>query len=179
MHPAISHNTNVSVYISIVRNMKRSYTDDKAIALVKSCNSISSVLKGLGLNPTAGTHYKVIWNLINKHGIDVSHFTGQAWKKGNHKDKFPLSDYLVNHGIRRISSCKLKFKLYRAGFKKPACEICGTSQWQSKPVPTELHHINGDNKDNRLENLQLLCANCHGQTKNFCLRKDTRKLMDT
>ena len=34
-----------------------------------------------------------------------------------------------------------------------------------------LHHVNGDGSDNRLENLQMLCPNCHSQTENFAGRK--------
>jgi len=60
--------------------------------------------------------------------------------------------------------------------KEDKCEICGcTNEWQNKPITLELHHINGDHYDNRLENLQILCPNCHSQTKNFRGRSSVRK----
>lgn len=46
------------------------------------------------------------------------------------------------------------------------CEICGLSEWMGKPIPIELHHIDGDSDNNKEDNLQLLCSNCHGQTDN-------------
>ena len=48
------------------------------------------------------------------------------------------------------------------------CAICGINEWLGQPLVLQLHHINGDNTDNRLENLQLLCPNCHSQTDNYC-----------
>ena len=47
------------------------------------------------------------------------------------------------------------------------CECCNNTEWNGKPIPLELHHINGDNTDNRIENLQILCPNCHAQTEHY------------
>lgn len=69
---------------------------------------------------------------------------------------------------KRIKGNSLKEKLYRNGLKERKCEICGLTEWNGKEIILQLHHINGDNKDNRLENLQILCPNCHSQTDNFC-----------
>ena len=64
----------------------------------------------------------------------------------------------------------LKRRLIRMGLKEERCEICGISDWLDAPLSLALHHVNGDGKDNRLENLQLLCPNCHSQTDNFAGR---------
>ena len=57
--------------------------------------------------------------------------------------------------------------MIRAGLKENRCENCGITEWLGKPLSMELHHVNGDGRDNRLENLQLLCGNCHAQTDNW------------
>lgn len=62
---------------------------------------------------------------------------------------------------------KLKERLFSEGIKECKCECCGISEWQGKPISLQLHHING----NRLENLQILCPNCHSQTDNFSSKK--------
>ena len=64
----------------------------------------------------------------------------------------------------------IKARLLQAGLKDSACEICGLAAWQGAQLSLELHHINGDGRDNRLENLQLLCPNRHSQTDTFGAR---------
>ena len=71
-----------------------------------------------------------------------------------------LEDILVKNS--NFQSYKLKKRLFSAKLKKPRCELCG---WAKKTadgrLPLELDHISGDSKDNRLENLRILCPNCH------------------
>jgi HNH endonuclease len=61
----------------------------------------------------------------------------------------------------------LKLRLVGEGLKQNRCEACGLTEWLGRPLSMALHHVNGDGRDNRLENLQLLCPNCHSQTDNF------------
>jgi 5-methylcytosine-specific restriction endonuclease McrA len=61
----------------------------------------------------------------------------------------------------------LKKRLTRAGLLPSDCQDCGLGEWRGRPLALELHHINGDGKDNRLENLALLCPNCHSQTDSW------------
>jgi 5-methylcytosine-specific restriction endonuclease McrA len=55
--------------------------------------------------------------------------------------------------------------------KEPRCEACGLTEWLARPISFELHHVNGDGNDNRLENLLILCPNCHSQTDTWGGRK--------
>ena len=72
-------------------------------------------------------------------------------------------------GVRQRTH--LKLRLIAAGLKEDRCEGCGIAEWRQAPLSLALHHLNGDGHDNRLENLQLLCPNCHSQTENFGGRK--------
>lgn len=73
---------------------------------------------------------------------------------------------LLTRGKKRVGN-HLKRRMLKAGLKENRCEICGITDWMGRPLNMELHHRNGDGLDNRVENLQLLCANCHAQTDNW------------
>ena len=75
---------------------------------------------------------------------------------------------------RKTSRGHLKARLLREGLKQCRCEVCGLSEWRGQPLSMELHHVNGDGRDNRLENLRFLCGNCHSQTPNWGGRNRNR-----
>lgn len=80
----------------------------------------------------------------------------------------PITELLVAgsyHGRHN-----LKTRLVREGLKRRECERCGLVDWLGEPLTLALHHINGRRNDNRLENLMLLCPNCHSQTDTFAGR---------
>lgn len=77
----------------------------------------------------------------------------------------PLEEILVEGST--YQSNKLRLRLLKAGLKEYRCEKCNNTEWNDQPIPLELNHINGDNSDNRLENLELLCPNCHAQTDSY------------
>lgn len=68
-------------------------------------------------------------------------------------------------------SYKLKKRLIAEGLKENKCELCGISKWRGNPLSVELDHIDGNPGNNKLENLQLLCPNCHSQTPTFRARQ--------
>jgi DNA-binding CsgD family transcriptional regulator len=88
--------------------------------------------------------------------------------------EIPLEELLII-GRKGTNRTHLKSRLIKAGLKENRCEECGITEWRGRPLNMELHHVNGDGEDNRLENLQLLCGNCHAQTDNWGGRGKRRK----
>ena len=86
----------------------------------------------------------------------------------------PLTSLLARGKLR--GRYNLKLRLMRAGLKDGSCEKCGIGDWRGEPLSMALHHVNGDGRDNRLDNLRLLCPNCHSQTENFAGRGVVRPI---
>lgn len=86
--------------------------------------------------------------------------------------RLPAATYLTFDRVQHRGT--VKRALLRERLKDNSCEACGISEWLGKPLSLALHHVNGDGRDNRLENLQLLCPNCHSQTENFAGRNVVR-----
>ena len=66
---------------------------------------------------------------------------------------------------------KLKTLLFKFHIKENKCEKCGISDWYGKPLQCELHHIDGNKYNHKLENLIILCPNCHSQTETFRFKR--------
>lgn len=129
---------------------------------VRASQSLRQVIFRLKLIP-AGGNYEHVKRIIGEMNLDTSHFTGKLWNKGKIIPREPLialKDILIKES--GFQSYKLKNRLFKEGLKKPICEICG---WCKKSpdgrTPLELDHMNGNRHDNRIENLRILCPNCH------------------
>lgn len=146
-------------------NTRYTYSEEDLRKAVKESFSIRQVLNKLGLKE-AGGNYDTTKRRIKKLNIDISHFTGQLWSKGKTLGPKREIDYYLKENIV-VQSFRLRNRLISEGIKQHKCECCGITEWRGKPTPIELDHINGDNTDNRLENLRLLCPNCHALTDTY------------
>lgn len=119
--------------------------------------------KNYGLSFSTFKRYAKLYGCYNPNqgGKGTTKSYKNALKKVNDilSGKFP-----------NFQTYKLKQKLIKLGIKQNKCEICGCKDWQGKPLQMQLHHIDGNPKNHLLNNLQMLCPNCHSQTENFTAR---------
>lgn len=142
-----------------------SKSDDAFMDAVKNSSSIAQVLVRLNLAPYGG-NYKTFHKRVKELNLDTSHFTGKAHNGGRViGPKRPVEDYLSNE--QTISSNNLKKRLINEGLFNHQCSTCGCTKWFGADIPLELDHIDGDNKNNNLSNIRLLCPNCHAMTDNY------------
>lgn len=142
------------------------------IDLIKNSFSLREVCLKAGLVVTTG-NYDTLKKIIKDENIDVSHFKRQSKKITEKRD----ITYYLKKDVK-IGTSLLKKKLFQEELKEKRCECCGRTEWMGKPINLQLHHINGDNTDNRLENLQILCPNCHSYTDNYCGKNQKLNIKD-
>jgi 5-methylcytosine-specific restriction endonuclease McrA len=145
-----------------VRMRQRKWTIEQLRSAAKDSTSIRQVLFRLGL-VQAGGNYEQVKRELARQSIDTAHFTGKVWNKGRKTPRtpfIPTINLLVENST--FQRHKLKNRLYREGLKMPRCEMCGWAELSADGrLPLELDHINGDRHDNRIQNLRILCPNCH------------------
>lgn len=144
------------------------YTKELLETLINSSTSLAEILRKLGKRPVGG-NYKTLNTCIKKYNLETNHLTGRAWNCGKTIPKKPvysIKEILVEDSPFRTPH-KLKIRLIKEGYKEHRCEMCNLEEWNKKPISLELHHKNGINTDNRLENILIICPNCHSQTSTY------------
>ncbi len=146
------------------RNNK--YTKEVLQRAVSQSSTWAAVCDLFGIKSSSGTQSYLI-KRAQEFGIETTHFKGRGWAAGKSAARYgrfrgskPIEEYLILNGPK-ISNEKLKWLLIKAKLKQAQCEWCGTTEWLGTKVILELDHINMNKFDLRIDNLQLLCPNCH------------------
>ena len=140
--------------------------DEQYRNAVMQSRSIAGALRLLGVAPEGG-NYRVLHRAIERLDLDTSHFAGQSWSRGATVPSRvrPIEDYLSNK--YPIQSDRLRRRLVNEGVVERRCSCCKLDTSMDQPIPLELDHIDGNHQNNALDNLRLLCPNCHSLTPTF------------
>jgi hypothetical protein len=143
--------------------------DDKLIAkYISESSTIAEVLRKLGLDPK-GRNYKIVKDTIKKYNLDSSHFLGKSHAKNKPQRMVDWNEILIENSSVTLHNSRKK-RLIKEGLLKNECYICKLTSWLDCPISLQIDHINGISNDHRLENLRMLCPNCHSQTETFAGR---------
>lgn len=145
-------------------------SDSDFKALVARSHHIGGVLNAFGLE-NVGRNHHTARERIHHLGVNTAHFDPKkrTWRQGQ-----PLSQVLVEEGS--LGPTHLKRRLLKAGVLIEVCVLCGQGPfWQGIKLMLVLDHINGKRRDNRLENLRLLCPNCNSQQPTFSGRHNRKQ----
>jgi|LakMenEpi03Aug12_release.lakeMendotaPanAssembly.Ray.scaffolds.fasta_scaffold443109_2 hypothetical protein len=132
--------------------------------VIEASNSHQSAAKAAA---SLGIKYDTFKKYAELYGCFIPNQAGKGTKKDASGITFPLED-ILGGAHPHYKTAKLKKRLYEAGLKEEKCEECNLeSTWNGKPITLHLDHINGISTDHRLENLRILCPNCHSQTDTY------------
>jgi len=148
------------------------WNKEEFISAVKESTSGLQVIKKLGLKSHGG-NYRTIYKYIEDFNLDTTHWT--IFGPNGLQKKIPLKDILVENSSYSNRS-ELKKRLIKKGFLDYKCYECGIINWRGRRLSLHLDHINGMCNDNRLENLRLLCPNCHSLTETYSKGSKGRKI---
>lgn len=147
----------------------RKWSDEDLIQAYHKYQSIAQICQALGLAVAGGT-YQTIKRNLKRLELPWDTIKSQNWhsgqKFGSTLDSKNLEEILVENSGYTYSH-HLRKVLISSGLKEDRCENCKLTDWQTQSLTKQLHHKNGIRDDNRLENLQILCPNCHSQTANW------------
>ncbi|MDK1347133.1 HNH endonuclease [Streptomyces sp. 378] len=144
-------------------------TPEELRAAVIESFSFAEVLRRLG-RADGGTQRAHLRQWIAEDQLTTVHFLGQAHQRGKRRPALRRpEDVLVKHGGERRTRTVVLRRMLREMGVPDKCADCGIGpEWLGKPMTLEVDHINGDWSDDRLENLRLLCPNCHAVTSTWC-----------
>ena len=153
----------MSVYTDMMKNNwfeKRNISKSTFVETCKNSPTMAIAASTLGL------HFNTLKRVAQELDCYEPNQGGRGITKPKENGKIPLSEILAGEHPS-YQTFKLKKRLIKEGVKENKCEKCGLRDWQNLPLNMELHHINGDRTDHQLENLKMICPNCHAQTSTF------------
>lgn len=145
----------------------KQFTEEEFAQKVKESRSFYELAGKLGYVKSGGGTQETLKKVVQEKNLDTSHFTGMGWKKDTH-------DYssFTKNSVKKNGLSTLKALIDLRGRQ---CECCGITEWLDQPINLQIHHIDGDHYNNELNNLQLLCPNCHSYTDNYCGKNNSGK----
>lgn len=134
------------------------FTKEEIEQFTKESYSYAELAEKCGYNKASGSYTQTMKDMISQLDLDISHFTFQGWNKNN----FDYSRFVYGKKIRSVNMIDAI-----AALRGRKCENCGLEEWMGSPISLEVHHKDGDELNSVLENLQLLCPNCHSMTDTY------------
>ena len=153
----------------------QSFSKEELSSFVQESKSYRAVAEKIGYASNGGSGVKAVKEMIDFYHFNTEHFTGQGWNKNQTKatdsrilsrEKYDLKTVFSENSP--VTQKVLRGYVRRHDVLDYICSSCGCDgTWLNGTIALEIHHKNGNNKDNRVENLEYLCPNCHALTETY------------
>lgn len=155
-------------------HQRREFEAGRLRAAAARSRSLADMMRELGLDTSDSANYRRLRRALNVHGIDTGHFVRSSWARADDRPARAFDPGKVlryDEQSRRTGGDRLRRAMTASGVPE-VCRGCGLDgMWCGRRLTLEVDHVNGDYRDNRLENLRFLCPNCHALTDTYCRRK--------
>ena len=135
-------------------------TDREIIEVCKTAKSMAEAAATLNM------HFNTLKKRAVKLGVYSPNQSGKGTTKKHNGSRIEL-DEILDGKHPYYQTNKLRIRLIREGIKHHKCECCGIEKWMNNPISLELDHIDGNRTNHKLQNLRVLCPNCHSQTSTY------------
>lgn len=147
--------------------MSLNISKEEMTEIVKKSHNIKECLEKMGC-PSGHGNYPTFYRYKRLYDLDTSHFTKKEIKNTKNRGEYrPIADYKDENPVLIKGSIFLR-KLVKEGYKEYCCEKCGITEWNGEHISLQLHHKDGNHYNWDVDNLMVLCPNCHSQTDNYC-----------
>ena len=136
------------------------HNDETFIEVCKNAQSMSKAAAELKM------HFNTFKRKAVMLGVYKTNQGGKGLSKKDNGNKINLKD-ILDGKHPQYQTNKLRIRLIKEGIKEHECESCGIKDWNNNPISLELDHIDGDRTNHSLDNLRILCPNCHSQTSTY------------
>lgn len=144
------------------------FSDEQLSSFVLESYSFRQLAEKCGYQKDGGSSIMTVRLMCEQKGFDTSHFSNKLRKE----------DVNIENTFKRGYKNRETLKKNLIALRGHKCECCQHSKWNEEDIPLQLHHRDGDGLNNLLENLQLLCPNCHAQTDTYCGKNKSKKITD-
>jgi hypothetical protein len=138
---------------------------------VKVCNEELSMARAAS---KLGIHFNTFKRYAVKYGVYNPNQSGRGMAKKDNGTKIPISE-ILDGKYPQYQTNKLRIRLIKEGIKKEECELCGIEDWLGKRLAFELDHVDGNSNNHLLNNLRIVCPNCHSQTETYRAKNISKK----
>ena len=139
------------------------------LLVVADCKGYSEILRKLGLSSRGSSNFRRLKKRLEQDNIVINKFDKSILLATirNKISNDRLLGFLASDKVYSGPTHRLKLRLIKNGYLENKCYICGLKDWLGNHISLHLDHIDGNNKNNKIDNLRILCPNCHSQTETY------------